>query len=225
LRRSVTQGATTAAPRAERATLDQRLNQVVDQVHRGAASRAAIRGGCAWRAACEVSGVHEQLIRQLWRTGRVLVLWAVLLMACRGDRDAMTESEQAASESELVQCSHDIQALERTKARPSRCASDSERSAGSHCDSESGTCVWECLSGTDCGPGNECTCRGTCKPAPAAVGFSLLSVAEPGCVKDPEELATLDQACFSAPCVCGSHCDQQRGRCEQPHREVQTEPG
>jgi hypothetical protein len=39
-------------------------------------------------------------------------------------------------------------------------------------------------------------------------------MAEEGCVKDPEELEELDQACFALPCVCGSHCNQQSGRCE-----------
>jgi hypothetical protein len=70
------------------------------------------------------------------------------------------------------------------------------------------------LSATDCGSGNQCSCRGTCEPAQGAAALSVWSVATEGCTKDPEELATLDQSCFSKPCVCGSYCDQEKGRCE-----------
>lgn len=138
----------------------------------------------------------------------------LLAIGCGDELTAAIGKPPAATEPPTLQCSRDIQALERTKALPPSCTSDAQCLAGSRCDTASRTCVWDCLSSTDCGPGNQCTCRGTCEPAPIAASLTSWSVAEPGCVKDPDELATLDQSCFMLPCVCGSHCDQEAGRCE-----------
>jgi hypothetical protein len=149
---------------------------------------------------------------QLARRCALALSLAIIVTACGDDRNSVTVGEPMADEASL-QCTRDIDALERTKAAPPSCASDSQCIDGSRCDASSGTCVWDCLSSTDCGSGFQCTCRGTCEKSSAAA-LSVFSVAAPGCTKNPDELATLDQSCFSAPCVCGSHCDQQQGRCE-----------
>jgi hypothetical protein len=56
----------------------------------------------------------------------------------------------------------DIDELERLEAVPRACVTNHDCPVGSHCDDDSRTCRWACLSDTDCEPGLTCTLAGEC---------------------------------------------------------------
>jgi len=133
----------------------------------------------------------------IWKTATTLVALAVMmsLPACSSSNDGASQNNALGSTDAGI-CPRDLAALNDLLAHPVACVGPSQCPAGSYCDTQRGTCDFECTSDQACGSGSLCSCDGRCEGGNNGSGGSVTC----------DRNATLLQGAAARSCASNGDC-------------------